>query len=254
MRVADHIVEARRERIAEYLRRHAYASLKDVCLAHRISEATARRDLMTLESKNRIVRTYGGALAEYHQRFPTFRDRLQDQRTPKRRMALAAVKLIQPGTTIYFDLGTSVHAIAEALDRRPVPDVKIVTNSLPVANLLTETGGLRVFLLGGEFLPRQSALLGGTARNSLDSYSIDLAFFSAEAADKRGVWNSQEVIVDLQRAVMQRADQSVFCLDAKKFARQAECFLAGWDEVDMLITNASDEAVAALTSVDRTLV
>ena len=251
MRVADHIVEARRERMAEYLRRNAYASLRDVCVTHRISEATARRDLVALEAEKRIVRTYGGALAEYHQRFPTFRDRLQQRKLVKKKIAAAALKLIEPGMTVYLDLGTTIHAIAEAMDRSPVAEVKVITNSLPAADLLTETAGVRVFLLGGELLSRQSALVGDVACQALGNYSIDVAFFSAEGADAGGLWNSQASLVDLQRSVLRRARRKVLCLDSTKISLRAESFLAGWNEFDLLISNAASAELNGITSIRR---
>src|SRR4051812_50149284 len=75
MRVADHVVQARRQRLAGLLARHHYLSLGDLCERLEVSEPTARRDLAALEAEQAITRTHGGALVEYNQKFPSFRDR-----------------------------------------------------------------------------------------------------------------------------------------------------------------------------------
>ena len=76
MRVADHVVQARRQRLAGLLARHHYLSLGELCDRLEVSEPTARRDLAALAADRAITRTRGGALVEYNQKFPSFRERI----------------------------------------------------------------------------------------------------------------------------------------------------------------------------------
>ncbi len=237
MRVSVHIVEKRREQLAEFLQGNAYASLQEVRARFNTSEATARRDLAALAVRKQIVRTYGGAVTEYNQRFPSFHERETVRAPAKRRIAEAARGLIEAGATCFLDFGTTIYALAEALRRRPVEGVKIVTNSLPVAELLSLAPGLRVNLLGGELLARQSALLGSAARKAVRFHAIDQAFFSAEAADPSGVWNSQREVVRLQQRVMARARQNILCLDGGKLGQVAPSFLAPWSGFNLILSN-----------------
>ena len=247
MKVSLHIVEERRQRLSEYLQQHSYAPLKEVCSRFGTSAATARRDLAVLASRHQVVRTHGGALTDYSRRFPSFRERESRQVEAKRRIAVAARELILPGTTCFLDFGTTAFAVAEELRRRPPEDLQIVTNNLPVAERLIAAPGIRVYLLGGELLPRQSMLLGGAAFDALRYYSIDQAFLSAEAADATGVWNSQSHLVLLQQAVMKHAASSVLCIDASKLRRFAPAFLGRWLEFDRIITDASARKLQSLT-------
>ena len=247
MKVPFHIVEDRRRQVAEYLQQHAYAPLKEVCTRFNTSEATARRDLAALAARKQIVRTRGGALTEYNRRFPSFRQREGLHAEGKRRIAAAARDLISPGTTCFLDFGTTAYALAEELRRRPVEDLQVVTNSLPVADLLLTVPGTRTYLLGGELLPRQSMMLGGAAFDALQYYAIDQAFLSAEAADATGVWNSQSQLVALQQAVMKHAGSSVLCIDASKLKRFAPAFLAPWTGFRLIITDATRRKVKSLS-------
>src|SRR5882757_7130929 len=96
MKVALHIVKARREQLAELLKRHRYLSVTDLCERLNISEATARRDLAILKKDKRIQRTYGGALGEFDDRFPSFSERRSKEANPKRTLTEAAAALIKP--------------------------------------------------------------------------------------------------------------------------------------------------------------
>ena len=116
-------------------------------------------------------------------------------------------------------------------------DLKVITNSLPVVDLLAPVPEIRVHLLGGEVLPRQSALLGGAACKAVRFHSIQRAFMSAEAANRTGVWNSQSEVVNLQRAVLAQTGWAALCLDSSKLRHTAPAFLAPWTEFNLFITD-----------------
>src|SRR5580693_9146952 len=98
MRVALEVIKSRREQLAGLLQQHGYLPLAQVCERLKISEATARRDLATLARDKIITRTYGGALMDVNQRFPSFRERQAREHTAKYQIAMAARKQLMPGT------------------------------------------------------------------------------------------------------------------------------------------------------------
>ena len=65
MKVARHVIEARREAIAKLLGNVGYVPVLEICKQFNVSEATARRDLTELESQRRLTRTHGGALSDF---------------------------------------------------------------------------------------------------------------------------------------------------------------------------------------------
>jgi len=243
VKVPLHIVNARREQLAAWMQQQGHVSLQDICAHFRISEATARRDLAALAAGKQIVRTYGGALAEFNHRFASFHERRQKNAEAKARIAAKAMRWIQPGSTIYLDAGTTVYAIAEALQRQPVESLTVVTNSLPVAEILAPVPGVRLHVLGGELLPRQSVLFGEAAHKALEFYQIDVAFLGAQGANRDGIWNTQMDVVSFQRRLLERVAKAVVCLDDSKLDKTAPVFLCGWEKVETLLTNASPQRV-----------
>ena len=243
--MALHVVKARRDALTRLLRRNGYLPLSEVCLRLGVSPSTGRRDLAALARGRYIKRTYGGALVSYDRRFPSFRERQQQARGAKQRIARAAARLIKPGMTIFLDAGTTVYAIAEALAARPVPGVTAVTNSLPAAEVMAEAGGPAVHLVGGEFWARQSVLFGRQAQRCLGLWKFDLAFLGAEGMTAVGLWNSQADIVAYQRKAAARSRRALFCVDASKLGRLAPEFLVPWTRVGGLLTDAPAGILAA---------
>jgi DeoR/GlpR family transcriptional regulator of sugar metabolism len=253
MRVADHVVQARRQRLAGLLARHHYLSLGELCTRLEVSEPTARRDLAALEADQAITRTHGGALVEYNQKFPSFRDRLGRASSVKRRLAAAAARLLQPGQTVWLDGGTTVYYVAEALaDRRP-EGLVVVTHNMPAAELLADLGDVDVHLLGGQYFRRTSLLLGPRTVAAARRWRFDVALLGVEGLDRAGLWNSLKDVVALQRVVIRASALSVVLADAVKFGRRAAEFLGRANEVDKILSDAtaSDFEAAGLRPGQR---
>jgi DeoR/GlpR family transcriptional regulator of sugar metabolism len=250
MKVALHVIKARRERLAELLSERQYMPLGELCERLNISEATARRDLAALAEDQVLTRTWGGALGgalrDYNERFRSFGERQAQAADAKRAIATAAVGLVSAGQTCFLDAGTTVLAVAEALLARGPRPLTVVTNNLPVAEILSAAGGdLTVNLIGGQYFARQRLVLGRQAVRGLRLWKFDAAFLGAEGMDAAGLWNSHADVVALQRQVAATTPQVGFCVDAGKCGRQAPAFLLPWGEVKHLV---SDAGVATLAS------
>lgn len=218
------------------LAQHGYMPVSELCRRLNVSEATARRDLAALADEKKIKRTYGGAISEFDNRYPSFAERIGTASKAKTQIANAAISYLTPGLTVYLDCGTTVYAIAEAFRARPVMPITVVTSNIPVGEMLAAIPGVQVFLLAGQLLARQSTLLGETAVKSLQFWRFDVAFLSAEGMDAEGIWNSQSAIVQQQKVVINRSSRAIFCLDGGKLNRQAPDILLPWSGVDVLLT------------------
>ena len=140
--------------------------------------------------------------------------------------------------TVFLDAGTTVFAVAERLRRRPLP-VRVVSNSLAVAERLAGTRGIDVDLLGGRMLASQSVLLGEQTCRAAAFYQFDLALLGAEGFDATGVWNSTDDVTAVQRAVVALSRRHAVCADAGKAGVRAPALLLPWDRLDLIITDAA---------------
>jgi DeoR family glycerol-3-phosphate regulon repressor len=229
-----------------------YLSVAELSRRFSVSEATIRRDLDILQGENRLTRTYGGALSEYDALFLPFHQRHAQRRKRKQRIARAAIELIEAGFSVFLDAGSTIYSIAELIPEKCPEDLTVVTNSLPVAEVLTSAQACETHLLGGRILPHQLVVVGPGASIGLSSWQFDLAFLSAEGMTAEGLWNSQDDISDFQRHVSGRTARTCFCLDNSKLGRSAPSFLMAWATLDVLVTNATyQELLASDISMDR---
>ncbi|MEJ0000197.1 MAG: DeoR/GlpR family DNA-binding transcription regulator [Verrucomicrobiota bacterium] len=235
MKVATSVILARRKSLAELLE-NRYLPLAEVCSRFGISAATARRDLRALQRERKITRTYGGALGTFDATFASFADRRAVDHEVKARLAQKARRFLRPDITCFFDGGTTVFALAEALHHQPVPGLRAVTNSLPVAEMLGRAK-MEVYLLGGRFLQRQSLLLGPEARRSARHWRFDLVFLGAEGLSRAGVWASEPEVAAFQKVILAQATRVIVCAHSVKLGRETGVFLASWSPKLELVTD-----------------
>ena len=123
----------------------------------RVSEATVRRDLETLEANGKLRRVHGGAeLLRQHQE-PVYEEKASRNAAEKAYIAEKAVSFIKESDTIFLDGGSTVLELAKMLER--FHDLTVVTNSLMAASALMERN-FRLILVGGEFRSLSRTLSG----------------------------------------------------------------------------------------------
>ena len=99
--------ENQEKEILDILQNNQYASIDALAQALFVSPSTIRRKLNALQQKGLITRTHGGAqINDEKNFFPSFTFRVHQNSFEKKKMALAAMKLIENGNLIgykYFD-------------------------------------------------------------------------------------------------------------------------------------------------------
>ena len=113
-----------------------------------VSIETIRRDLEALEAEGLLKRVYGGAvLVSRRSVEPVFSDRQVKNAAEKELIGKAAAAFVEDGDVIGIDVGTTTMEMAKALKERDV-SVIVITNSIPVASLLSESERIEVILIG----------------------------------------------------------------------------------------------------------
>ncbi len=134
--------------------------------------------------------------------------------------------------------GTTTYALAVAI--RHLPKLTVVTNSVPVAQLLHESqsSGHVVVLTGGVRTP-SDALVGPVAVNALQGLHVDRLFLGAHGIDPgAGLTTPNLVEAETNRALV-RATRSVCVLaDHTKFGIIGLSTFLALREVDTLITDS----------------
>lgn len=225
----------RRDTILNLVRVRGFASLPDLAEELRVSESTIRRDLDHLEEAGQAKRTHGGVLyTGPSPKLPYFEDRQTAEWDRKKAVAEVAANLIQDGDTLLLGGGSTVYELAQLLVRRPL---QIVTNSLPVANLFASSSETDLVLLGGYVYPRTGVALGPYANNMLTQLNVRRTISSTGGITEKGFYNSNLLLVETERAMMQAADEVIVIADSTKFGHQSLAHTCELSAVDRLIVD-----------------
>lgn len=236
------ISEERKKIIMDEL--DAMGKVHVISLAERlqVSNETIRRDLDALEEQGKLKRVYGGAVkTSYQEGEPPYRMRQILNLQAKQAIGRQALQLIKDGDTIFMDVGTTVLELARLIAGRK--KLSIVTNSLPVANLLTDTiyQGLisgQIILLGGVITPDQQSVSGFHCQEMLKNFYVDKAFISVGGISRlAGIsdYDIQESMIS--RMAIESSKEVIVLADHSKIGIEAFCHIAPLDAADVIISD-----------------
>ncbi len=228
--------DERRQQLSEVLARRGFAELSSLATELGVSESTVRRDLAQLEEEGLVRRTHGGAVF-VSDRFSAlnYASRESTAVAEKQAIGKATAKLIEDGETILLDGGTTTFQVARHLATR---SLQVVTNSLPIANLLGSAPNVELIFVGGYIYPRTGVALGPLANQALASLNVSKAIIGVAGITEEGLYNANVLMVDAEHQMMKSADEVVVVADHGKFDRRALARLGGWELVDRVVSDS----------------
>jgi DeoR/GlpR family transcriptional regulator of sugar metabolism len=230
------LAEERRQRVLDMVSRQGCVALTELAQAISVSESTIRRDLDYWHQQGVLKRTHGGAiyLGDLAP-MPALEERTASQIEEKRLIAQAAVARIRDGDAILLDGGTTTLEVARLLVGR---SLQIVTNSLPIANLFASSRETELVMLGGYVYPKTGVALGPLTVRMMEEIHVHQTILSVGGITAKGLFNSNLLLVELERGMMRCADEVVIVADHTKFGRQALAFLCESSAVDTIIVDS----------------
>src|SRR5262245_16686510 len=176
---------------------------------------------------------------------PALEERSASQLEEKRAVAQTAAARIRDGDAVLLDGGTTTLEVARLLVGRAL---QIVTNSLPIAQLFAANRETDLVILGGFVYPRTGVALGPLTVRMLDDIHVQQTILSVGGITAKGLFNSNMLLVETERAMLRSADEVVVVADHTKIGRPALAFLCELAAVDTLIVDRG------LTAQQRELV
>ncbi len=238
----------RQDQILQYLGQNQRISLTQVCDLFSISEATARRDLETLAGEGKLKRVHGGAIALTQP--PPEQPILQredQESTEKQRIGRAAAAMVRDGETVFLGSGTTVLEAARGLRGRS--NLTVITNSLPVINVLAGEAGITLICLGGMLRDSELSFIGHITENALAEVRADKVFIGTRAISlEHGLTHEYLPETMTDRAILRGGQEIIVLADHTKFGRAAAVLLAPLEGFHTLVTDqaAPKEFIDAL--------
>jgi DeoR/GlpR family transcriptional regulator of sugar metabolism len=216
-------------------------SIPSICETFSISEATARRDLESLESEGKIRRVRGGAIIIGHSppELPIL-ERENEQSELKEPIGRATASLIEPGDTVFLGSGTTVLAAARNLYN--CEDLTVLTNSLPIINLLIGCSGIDLVVFGGLLRESELSFIGHITESALEEVRADKVIIGTRAISlDAGITNDYMPETQTDRAILKIGQQVILAVDKTKFETISTAFLAPLEDIDVIVTNTGVE-------------
>ena len=244
--------QQRRGLIIEALEARGQVLVEGLAVEFGVSLVTIRKDLAELEARGLLHRTHGGASWAHRSLFnPSFREKAYLQQAEKQAIARATLELIEEGDSLILDAGSTTHALARAMKKR-FRHLHIITNSVPIALELSETGW-ELLLLGGSVRHHSQALIGPATVSALAPYHVDKAILSATGASvQHGLTTPNDLEAQTKRAMIRAAGQVIGMVDSSKLGRVTLASFAALSELSALVTdwNAAPETLETLVKLN----
>lgn len=248
----------RADRVTAIMEQLSSAGAADVAaLAERfrVSGATIRRDLQSLEDQRLLRRTHGGARAADLAHELPVRYRIGQHREAKLAIARAAVALLPHGPLVLgLSGGTTTHAVARLLAERF--ELTVVTNALNVAAEVALRPRLKLVMTGGVARSQSYELVGPLAERSLAALNLQVAIVGVDGISARaGLTTHDEIEAQTNATMIRQAERVIVVADGSKIGRVELAGICPVDAVREVVTDATADpaAVTALRDAGTTV-
>ncbi len=256
---AARLPAGRKAELAAYVSEIGEVTVTALATRFRVSSDTIRRDLDQLDAEGLLIRTHGGAVSTTAAGKPdTGLDvRLKLQVDAKEAIGARAAALVEDGSTLMLNGGTTVLALVRHL--RQHRDLTVATNNLRIPTEIGADSFRDLYLFGGAVRLLTQTTTGPVRFNVAVSggehqVRTDLAFIGVggvTATDGYSTSNLEDAA--MMRDMMDRAGRVVVLADSAKFGRGLFGQIAELGRADYLITEAAPPADLAVALAEASV-
>jgi DeoR family transcriptional regulator, fructose operon transcriptional repressor len=232
----------RKAQLAAYVADTGQVTVGELAERFGVSIDTVRRDLDQLSADGVLVRTYGGAvsLSTVSRTDRAVDQRLTLQEEEKEQIAELAAALVQDGSTIMINGGTTTLALARSL--RQHRDLTVATNNLLVPGALPPSAIRDIYVFGGAVRSLTLATIGPVSFRANSGAELDISCdlaligVGAVSADA-GYTTSNLAEAAMMQEMISRAARVAILADSSKFGRRLFAQVSELGSADYLITD-----------------
>jgi DeoR family glycerol-3-phosphate regulon repressor len=204
---------------------------------------TVRRDVKLLAEAGLLARFHGGVrLPSSTTENIAYRQRQALNDDAKRLIARAVARAVPDGCSLFLNIGTTVEAVAhELLAHR---GLRVITNNLNVAALLSDNADCEVIVAGGLVRSRDRGIIGETTVEFISQFRVDIGLIGISGIESDGSLRDFDLReVKVTQAIIRASRQVWLAADHSKFNRPAMVEVGRLDQIDTLFTDSAPPAV-----------
>ncbi len=231
------IANPRQEALVDEVRRRRSASVEALAVHFGVTVQTVRRDVRALADAGLLARFHGGV------RVPgstteniAYRQRQQLNGEAKLRIARAVAAAVPHGSSLIINIGTTTEAIARELLRHR--GLRVITNNLNVAAILSDNADCEVIVAGGVVRSRDRGITGEVTIDFMQQFKVDIGMIGISAIEADGSLRDFDYReVKVARTIIERSREVWLAADHSKFNRPAMVELGRLEQLDNLFTD-----------------
>ena len=218
------------------------ATIESLAERFGVTLQTVRRDVKLLSDAGLLARFHGGVrLPASTTENIAYRQRQALNDDAKRRIAEAVAAQVPEGCSLILNIGTTTEAIARALVRHR--GLRVVTNNLNVAAILSDNADCEVIVAGGQVRARDRGIIGETTVEFMAQFRVDIGLIGISGIEADGTLRDFDYReVQVARAIIGQSREVWLAADHSKFNRPAMVELGRLAQLHSLFTDQSPPA------------
>jgi DeoR family glycerol-3-phosphate regulon repressor len=229
-------VRKRHGKILKMVQTQGFVPIERLAQVFSVTPQTIRRDINTLSEKGYIRRYHGGAATLTSTENVAYTQRKVMCLKEKQQIAQMVAARVPDHASLFINIGTTTEEIAKCLCDHD--KLRIITNNLNVASILTGTEQFEVIVAGGLVRPRDGGIVGPLTIDFIQQFRVDYGIIGISGIDLDGMlldFDYREVRA--ARAIIANSRKVFLAADHTKFGRNAMVRLGHISEIDALFTD-----------------
>lgn len=231
-----HELNRRQREILALVRQQGFVAVEALTQHFDVTSQTVRRDVNALCRAGLLRRYHGGAGLPSSVENDAYTARKVLCQAEKRRIAQAVASQVPNQASLFITLGTTTEEVAKALMDHH--GLRVITNNLNVATILSANASCEVIVAGGVVRHRDRGITGEPTIDFMNQFKVDFAVMGISGIDQDGTlleFDYREVRV--LQTIMANARTVYLAADHTKFGRNAMVRLGHLSQVDALFTD-----------------
>ncbi|ODT66683.1 MAG: DeoR family transcriptional regulator [Pelagibacterium sp. SCN 63-23] len=201
-----------------------------------LTTQTIRRDINALCDLGFARRFHGGVDLPVESRNISVNARAALNSGAKQRIARRIAADIEPGSTVFMGIGSTVQFVAAAL--REHEGLRVVTNNLDVALTLCEAPQVEVHISGGLLRHNDRDVVGADALHFFEKFYASYAVIGAGALDPgKGILDFSYSEAQMTSTMIENSRTHFLAADASKWTRDASVRVVPFSRISSFYTD-----------------
>jgi DeoR family transcriptional regulator, glycerol-3-phosphate regulon repressor len=232
------VLTPRHSQLLALVRSHGTMSIEQLAESLGVTLQTVRRDVTALAQAQLLQRYHGGV------RVPSsttenvaYQQRQTINAEGKLRLAKAVAQAIPGNCSLFINLGTTTEAVARELMQHQ--GLRVITNNLNVARILSANPACEVIVTGGVMRPHDQGIVGEATVDFIRQFRVDIGLIGISGIEQDGSLRDFDLReVKVAQALIAHSREVWLAADSTKFNRPAMVELARLEQIDRLFTDA----------------